>query len=198
MNTERSVGMVLDFVCVHSYIGFTRLLRAVNRFRDGGGVVEVTFLPYQLRPDTSPVGEPLFEQHKRERGEAVAREIAADTTLGVADGLRINLGGAVFTNTFDAHRILAQAAGQGRGEQFAERVFRAYFTDGVNIADQATLSRLAEETGVVIRDTGAAELRAELDRFRQLDNDSVPAFRFDSGIVLTGEQTEDALLAALR
>lgn len=184
-------------MCVHSYLGFTRFARAARRYRAGGGEVTVFFRPFQLRPETSPAGEPLFEVHKRERGEAVARQIASDTSLGAADGLELNLGQAVFTNTFEAHRLLVQASAQGWGEQAAERLFRAYFADGVNIGDRDTLARLAAEEGVVRGDDGTAELRAELDRVHRLDTQSTPVFRFENGVVLTGEQSEDALLAAL-
>ena len=184
-------------MCVHSYVGFARLLRAVRRHRAGGGEAETVLRPFQLRPEASPAGEPLFEVHRRDRGEAAARAIASDTSLGAADGLELNLGRAVFTSTFEAHRLLAQASAQGRGETMAGLLFRAYFTDGLHIADRAVLDRLAAEAGVVTSDDGAAELRAELDRVRRLGIRSVPVFRFEGGPVLEGEQSEEALLAAL-
>lgn len=197
MTSSLRVEIVLDFVCVHSYIGFTRFIRAARRHRAGGGEVETTFGAYQLRPDASPAGEPLFDVWARDRGEAAAREIAADTSIGADDGLELDFGAAVFTNTFDAHRVLARAAAVGRGEQMARRLFRAYFTDGVNIADHATLARLATEVGVVVGAGGAAEVRADLDRVRRLELPAPPVFRFDDGRVVTGEPSEDELLAVL-
>lgn len=197
MTNSRRVGVVLDFVCVHSYIGFTRFTRAARRYRVGGGEVEVAFRPFRLEPDVSPVGEPLFEFWRRERGETFVHEVTSDTSLGVEDGLELNFARAVFTNTFDAHRILAQASAQGWGERMAGRLYRAYFTDGLNIADHGTLSRLATETGVVTDDNGAAELRVELDRVRQLGIQAPPVFRFEGGPVLTGEQSEKEFLVAL-
>lgn len=198
MSSIRSVEVVIDFVCVHSYIGFTRFMRAADAYRAGGGEIRVSLSPFQLRPDASPEGEPLFEVHKRERGEAAARQIAS-TPYGAADGLQLNFTQAVFTNTFHAHRVLAQAAAQGAGERLAERVFRAYFADGVNIADRAVLSRLAADVGVATHDGGDAALVAELSRVRQeLRIDSVPVFRFSGGRVLAGEQSEAAFLAVLR
>ncbi len=198
MVTARRVEAVLDFVCVHSYRGFVRFLRAARRHRADGGEVETVLRPFRLAPEASFTGEPLFEVHKRDRGEAVARAIAADTSLGAADGLEVNLGRAVFVNTFEAHRLLARASGAGRGEEMAERLFRAYFTDGLHIADRTVLDRLAAEVGVVPGAGGEAELRAELDRVRELGVRSVPVFRFDDGTVLEGERSEEAFLAALR
>lgn len=194
--TAQHVELALDLVCARCYIGFTRFRRAARRHR---GDVEVAFLPFQAAPDAPAVGEPLFEVHKRHLGEATARHIASDTTLGAADGLELNFRRAVFTHTFDAHRLLAHAAAQGRGERMAERLFRAYFTDGLRLSDRPTLARLAAETGVVTDDTGADGLRAALARVRDLgiDADSIPVFRFRDGTVLQGEQPEEAYAAAL-
>lgn len=144
----RRVEIVADLVCVHGYLRFTRFLRAAGRYRDAGGEVETVFRPYQLRPDGPAAGEPLFEEHKRDRGEAFARAVAADTTIGVADGLELSFGRAVFPHTFDAHLLLSRASARGRGEAMAERLFRAYFTDGLHIADGDTLRRPAAEVGV--------------------------------------------------
>ncbi|WP_155359304.1 DsbA family oxidoreductase [Acrocarpospora macrocephala] len=195
---KRRVEIVFDVACVLSYLVFTRYSRAAQRYRESGGEVETVFLPFQHRPDADPAGEPLFETHKRDRGEAAAREVQTMTTFGAEDGLKVDFGRVVSTNTFDAHRLIAQAAAQGRGERMAERLFRAYFTDALNVADHDILVMLAEETGVRMSDGGATELRAELDRVRGLGftADSVPAFRFDTGLTLSGEQPEEAFFAA--
>lgn len=196
MDKPRRVEVVLDFVCVHSYRGFSRFTRATRRFRAGGGQVETVYCPFQLQPEASCAGEPLSEVWKRQRGEEVARALVSDESFGVAGGLELNFGRAWFTNTFDAHRIHAQASAQGRGEQMAERLFRAYFTDGLNIADPDTLTRIASETGVVTSETGAAGLRAELERVRRFGVQP-PAFRFEGGPVLEGEQSEELFLTTL-
>ncbi|MEV4734349.1 DsbA family protein [Saccharopolyspora sp. NPDC049426] len=190
------VEVVLDFVCVHSYLGFTRFLRAVEAHRRTGGEVEVRFAPFQLRPDASSAGEPLFELHARERGESVAREIAT-SSIGEQDGLRLNFRRAIFTNTFEAHRLLAAASEQDSGEVMAERLFRAYFTDGLNIADPSTLTALADEVGVAAPVGGADSLRAELDRVRALGIDMLPVFRFPSGTI-TGSGEVERFHRALR
>lgn len=201
MGNSRQVELTLDLVCVHGYIGFTRLVRAARRFRDEGyGEAELTFRPFQLVPEAQATGEPLLDFYRRTRGEKFAHEVASNTSLGAEDGLELNFGRAVFTNSFDAHRLLAQASAQGRGEVMAERLFRAYFTDGLNIADGATLARLATEAGVVFAaDDGADALHAELGRVReQFGNDDVPAFRFAGGAVLGRDRSEVEFLAALR
>lgn len=53
------VDMVLDLICVHSYIGFTRLERAVARWRKQGGDIEIRFAPFELAPGAPTTGSPL-------------------------------------------------------------------------------------------------------------------------------------------
>ncbi|MFH8498434.1 DsbA family protein [Streptomyces coeruleorubidus] len=197
MHRPHRVEAVLDFVCVYCYLGFTRYLRAVRRYRADGGTVETVLRPVQLRPQASPVGEPLVEVWARERGAAVAARLAADTSFGADDGLELNFCRAVFTNTFDAHRLAAQASAQGKGEEMAERLFRAYFADGLNIADTTVLDRLATETGVMTTSGGAEALQAELARVRALDLPVPPVFLLAGGPVLSGEIREHDVFAAL-
>ncbi|MFD8379185.1 DsbA family protein [Streptomyces sp. NPDC059679] len=199
MRTERRVEIALDLACVRCYLGFTRLTRAA------GGEAELTIRPFQAEPDApSAGGEPLFEVWRRTRGEAFVRQVASDTSFGVADGLELRFERALFTNTFEAHRLVARASAQGVGERMAERLFRAYFTDGLLISDRTTLARLAAETGVVAATdaddhSGTAALRAELDRVRALgvQVDAVPYVAFEDGTVLEGAQPEAAYRAAL-
>ncbi|MFD5134541.1 DsbA family oxidoreductase [Streptomyces olindensis] len=197
MHRPRRVEVVIDFVCVHCYLGFTRYLRAVRRHRADGGTVETVVRPVQLRPQASPVGEPLVEVWARERGAAVAARLAADTSFGADDGLELDFRRAVFTNTFDAHRLAAQASAQGKGEETAERLFRAYFVDGLNIADTTVLARLAAETGVMTTSGGAEALQAELARIRTLNLPAPPVLLFAGGPVLSGEIREADVLFAL-
>ena len=198
------VELVHDFVCARSYLGFTRLLRALRRHEeeDGGGGAVLVLRPYQVRPGTPSQGEPLFEVHRRDKGEEAARAIRDDRALGAADGLRFRFDRALFTDTFAAHHLRARAAAQGLGAEMTERLFRAYFTDGLLLSDPAVLARLAEETGV--RDDGvpdATDLRTELARTHSLGSETGPVYRFEMGgrgLVRTGDQSEEALLSVLR
>nr|AHW57793.1 putative oxidoreductase [Streptomyces sp. PGA64] len=193
----RRVEFVLDLMCAHSYVGFARLSRAARRYRDQGGEVRVVFRPFQVVPDAPAEGRPLYDVHKEVFGEEEARTIAADTSFGAADGIEAHFDRAVHVNTFEAHRLLAVASAQGRGEQMAERLFRAYLTDGLDIGDADTLRRLAAETGVEPVTGGAEELRARLAEVRRAGVTSVPQFLFDTGRTISGAQPEDTFRTAL-
>ncbi|MGW4781823.1 DsbA family oxidoreductase [Streptomyces filamentosus] len=199
------VEITLDLTCVHSYLGFTRFERAARRHRDAGGTLDVTFLPFRVSPDAPAAGRPLSEVHAEFFGSAenAARATAGMAETGAREGLEFDFAHAVHVDTFEAHRLLAAAGEQGLAEPMAERLFRAYLTDGLNIGDAATLTRLAAEIGVRRAETGpgadaeASRLRAELDRVRALGVRSVPLFRFEGAGLLSGAQPEEAFRRAI-
>lgn len=191
------VNIVLDVACVWSYLGYARFQRAAARHRSAGGTIEVTFRPFQIAPEAPIDGEPLAAVHKRDFGADAEHKEASMTELAAQNGLEMHFARTVFTNTFHAHRLIAQAAQQGRAEATVERLFRAYFTDGLNVADPTILTELAAELGVAWSDTGAETVRLELDRVRRSGITSVPQFAVEGVHTLEGAQPEQTLLAAL-
>ncbi|MGK5553467.1 DsbA family oxidoreductase [Actinomadura kijaniata] len=189
------IEMVLDVPCVWSYFAFARLQRAAARFRERGGELEVAFLPFQLQPDATVEGEPKVAALRRAFGDATEDAVAGITAKAADEGLTFRHAGAVMSNTFEAHRLIAVASEQGRGEAMVERLFRAHHTDELNVADPAVLRRLAAEAGVVWSDAKAGETRAALERVRASGVRGVPVFSVD-GRRLVGARSEEDLLAA--
>ncbi|MFE0147614.1 DsbA family protein [Nonomuraea sp. NPDC059007] len=183
-----TVTMTLDLACSWSYLGFNRLRMALERRRAEGARVEVAFRPYQLAPDVREV-EPLTLVHERAFGPEAARSTERMTRLGAAEGLDYRFDRARFANTFQAHRLIALASAQGLGEEMTERLFRAYFTDGLDLSDLATLRELAAETGVTWHDGGEDELRA---RLAEVTVTGVPVFEAGSR-TLSGAQSVETL-----
>ncbi|WP_017972657.1 DsbA family oxidoreductase [Actinopolyspora halophila] len=188
---------VLDIACVWSYLGYARFARVVAEHRRSGGPLEVVFRPFQVVPHAPEAGESLFDRHKRDFGADAERKEEYLAALGRQEGIEFDFGRAVFANTFEGHRLVALASGQGLGETMVERLFRAYFTDGVNVADRETLRSLAADVGVVWNDSGAEELSTELARVRESGIDSVPTLTVNGGRVLTGTWSENDLRSAL-
>lgn len=192
-----TVQFVFDIPCVWSYFGFTRLQRALARFRADGGRADVVLLPFQLDPGASVAGEPKLEVLRRAFGADAPAAVARITAMAAEEGLRFRHENAIYSNTFEAHRLIAVAARQGLGEEMTERLFRAHHTDELNIADLDTLKALAAETGVRWSDEGAEETRDALELVRNSGVRGVPVYRFAGRPALTGAQSEQALLAAL-
>lgn len=183
----------MDIACGASYLAWDRLRRALERVRAEGGEVEVVFRPFQIAPDAPDdpsLTLPLEEVHRQVFGPSAAESTARMTALGAREGVAYDYGRAVFANTFEAHRLIAVAAAQGRAEQMVDRLFRAYFADGRNLADADTMRELAAEAGVVWTGEGAEETRAELERVRGSGVRGVPVFTIGAR-TLSGAQSEE-------
>ena len=79
----------------------------------------------------------------------VTRQAIADVSARARQvGLAFDYDRTVVANTFDAHRLAHYAASAGKGDDVQERLFKAYFVDGQNIADHTLLTTLAVDAGL--------------------------------------------------
>ncbi|WP_063780667.1 DsbA family oxidoreductase [Nonomuraea sp. SBT364] len=191
------VEIFSDIVCPWCYIGHTRFARAAEAFRAKGGVIDVTMRPYQLNPDAPAEGEPLIPALERKFGANVPQMVTRVTATGAEDGLDIRFDRAVSANTFEAHRLVDVAAAQGLGEEMAGRLFRAHFTDGLNVGDPGVLAKLAAETGVRDTGEGAGGVREQIARAAQLGITGVPLFLFEGQFAVSGAQPVDTFRVAI-
>ncbi|HEX5596410.1 MAG TPA: DsbA family protein [Micromonosporaceae bacterium] len=190
------VEFVFDVPCVWSYFAYTRFQRAAARFRAAGGEVAVRFRPFQLDPRATVDGEPKIDVLRRAFGAEADDAVAGIESKAASEGLAFRHRHAIWSDTLAAHRLVAVAARQGRGEEMVERLFCAHHTDELNIADPGTLRRLADDAGVAWEDGDDGGVRAELARVRAQGVRGVPVFRFD-GRTLNGALSEETLYAAL-
>lgn len=198
------IEIYADVVCPWCYIGKRRLEQALASY---DGDVCVHYRPFQLDP--SPVPEPLplldalaAKFGGRERATQMAEHV---TRVAAGAGLKLDFDRAVAANTFDAHRLVSWAAGQGRAGETVEALYRAHFSDGVDVGSREALAALAGEVGLdaagarafLDSDERVAEVRAELAAARQLGVTSVPTFVLAGKYAVTGAQEPQTLLAAL-
>src|SRR5688572_5259640 len=66
-------------------------------------------------------------------------------------------------NTLNAHRLLHYADSQGRQDEVAESLFKAYFMEGVDLTDVAALADVGARAGLD-REATLAYLASEADR----------------------------------
>ena len=157
------VEVVSDLVCPWCYIGKRRFDNAVAQVAAqraapraspvSSPAVTITYRAYQLDPgapqDTAP--EPVRDVYARKfGGVARADEILANVTAVARDeGITFNMHDAVRANTLRAHRLLKLVELEAPLLQAAvnESIMAAYFTEGRNIADVATLIDCAARVG---------------------------------------------------
>jgi predicted DsbA family dithiol-disulfide isomerase len=108
-------------------------------------------------------------------------------------------------NTVKAHRLIHRAGEFGKQDEMAEALFRAYFVEGANLTDDATLAEYAAQAGLD-REEILAYLATDSDvglihgadvEARQVGIGGVPFFIFNRTIGVSGAQEPDVLLQAM-
>lgn len=198
------IEIYADVACPWCYIGKRRLEQALESY---DGEVTVHYRPFQLDP--SPVSEPrpLVDALAAKFGgpDRVRQMFGQVTEVASAVGLTLDFDRAVTANTFDAHRLVSWAADRGRAAELVDALYRAHFTDGVNVGSRDALATLAAEVGLdaaearsfLDSDERVAELSDELAAARQIGVTSVPTFVLAGKYAVTGAQEPETLLAAL-
>lgn len=199
------IEIYADVACPWCWIGKRRLEQAIESY---DGKVTVRYRPFQLDP--TPVAEPrplLDALGDKFGGRDKADQMAAHVS-GIAAGVGLDLrfDRAVAANTFDAHRLVRFAAERGRAAEMVERLYRAHFSDGLDVGSIDALVALAAEVGLdeseargyLESNLGRREVAAELSAAHQLGVSSVPTFVLAGKYAVTGAQEPETLLAALR
>ena len=211
-----------DVVCPWCFLAARRLRRALDDLavappEDGGGewasAVEVRWRAFQLDPGARRGSTTLREVLERKYGpgsfEGMTARFAA---LGPPEGIDYRFDLAVRAPTLDAHRLMAWAwdtGGAGGQGRLAETLFAAYFESGADIADHATLARLAGSAGldegvateVLAGGAYAEEVAADLAEAAGLDIHAVPTMVVAGGVAIPGAQdtaTMRTILARLQ
>ena len=198
------IEIYADVVCPWCWIGKRRLEQALASY---DGEVTVRYRPFQLDPTPVTEPKPLKEALAakfggRERAEGMWAHVA-QIASGV--GLDMRFDRAVHANTFEAHRLIRFATERGRAADLVEALYRAHFTDGVDLGSKDALAKVAAEVGLdeteareyLESNLGRREVAADLTAAHQIGVTSVPTFVLAGKYAVTGAQEPETLLAAL-
>jgi len=138
-----------DPVCPWCYIGKAHLDRALAAHPDHPFRIE--WQPFQLNPDMPREGRDragYLEQKFGGRAKAAAIYARVEQAA-VEAGLEIDFAAMKrMPNTLDAHRLIHWAGIEGKQTAMKSALMRAFFRDGRDIGDAATLVLLAGEAGL--------------------------------------------------
>ena len=165
------------------------------------------WLPFQLNPDLPESGMPRREYIERKWGpgrgpEVYSRVSGVGREVGVPFAFE-NI--TVQPNTLQAHRLLTYAEREGRQDEVAEALFKAYFVDGADLTDANALADVGARGGLD-REAVLAYLASETDRAEVARADiearsagigGVPFFIFDRKVGVSGAQEAEVLLQAM-
>lgn len=209
MKSTMKIDFVSDVSCPWCVIGLKSLETALSRVGDQV-VAEIHFQPFELNPQMpaggQDIGEHLAqkygstpEQSQRNREAIRARGAEVGFTFGMANRSRIY-------NTFDAHRLLHWAEGEGLQLALKEALFTAYFTNGENPSSHTVLARIAGEMGldsrraqqILASDEYASDVREREKFYLDQGIHSVPAVIINDRHLISGGQPAEVFEQALR
>ena len=205
-----SVPLVLDLwadvVCPFCNLGRHQLADALARFEHADEVVLI-HRAFELDPSLPAVPalsnpEMLAEKYSISL-EQVAEMHARLEAQAATHGMTWSLAATRPANTFDAHRLIAFAATQGRAEAMLDALYHAHFSEARLVSDHAVLDEIAKAVGVTgsaelwSGDDFAGEVRRDEARASQLGLRGVPALVLDSAFLVSGAQGADAFYEAL-
>jgi predicted DsbA family dithiol-disulfide isomerase len=188
-----------DVMCPFCYIGKRRFEDALQR-SGHGSEVEVEWKSFQLNPDMITDPNINIDQYLADvKGFTLdhAKELNAHVTQMAAEaGLTYNFDRSIVANSFNAHRFTHLAKKHGQGAAAEEQLFKAYFTDGKNIDDTATLIELgtaigldAAETKQILESSAYAEdVKHDVAEAQHLGIRGVPFFVLNGKYGISGAQ----------
>src|SRR5690606_37140111 len=141
MKLVMKVEIWSDIMCPFCYIGKRNFETALAQFADKESV-EVEWKSFQLDPTMPEVAqESQVDYSVKRKGmdrEQVQTMLAQVTEMARQVGLEYHLDQSVMVNSEKAHCLIQYAKGKNLGDAMEERLFRAYFTEGKNVADTET------------------------------------------------------------
>jgi predicted DsbA family dithiol-disulfide isomerase len=189
-----TIDVFSDVICPWCFIGKRRLEKALN-----GRPAAVRWHPFQLNPDMP--GEGIERKSYRikkfgswERSQELDAQVAA---AGQGEGIAFDFDKMARTpNTLDAHRVIWLAGERGVQDAVVEALFLAYFTDGRDLSDRATLTDVAAGAGLdrtevadlLEGEAGRDAVRAGEEQARRLGVSGVPFFVVNGKVALSGAQ----------
>lgn len=191
-----------DIACPFCYIGKRKIEKAIAKFPQGDKL-EIEWKSFMLNPDQITQPEKSSQEYLAEvKGWSLeqTKEITANVSnMAAQEGLEYRLDKTVVANTKKAHRILHLAKTAGLGDEMKESLLKAYFTDTLNIDDDAILRDLGTKLGleeksileVLSTDKFKNEVDQDIYESRQLGVKGVPFFVLDRKFGISGAQPDE-------
>lgn len=167
--------------------------------------VAVRIHPFQLDPNSPVPGIPALQRYANKFGAQAPALLQRVVDEGAKDGLELRFDRAISANTFDAHRTLRFAAREGKERVLEMSLYRAYFTEGLDISDRGVLADRAAAAGLdrtevaayLESDAGADETRNEIREAYELGINGVPAFVFQEKYLVPGAVPTESFVQIL-
>ena len=197
-----------DIACPFCYIGKRNFETALAQFADKENI-EVEWKSFQLDPDAPQVAvesqEDYLVKRKGMAKDQVKGMLKNVTDMAKSAGLDYHMDKTVMVNTQKAHQLIQFAKTKNLGDAMEERLFKAYFTEGLNVADSDVLTKLGTEAGLDANELQAAfaddkflyQMTQDIQEGASLGVRGVPFFVFDRKYGISGAQPSEAFTETL-
>jgi predicted DsbA family dithiol-disulfide isomerase len=200
------IGVVSDVVCPWCYIGKRRLEKAMHQSSDRFDF-EVEYFPFELNPHMPEEGADYREYLTNKFGGESRFHQLTNHVKEVAEkeGLTFNMEAQkISPNTRNAHRIILLAKEDDKQAAVAEALFKAYFTDGVDLSKAENLGDISVEAGLdrtkveqfLGSNTGKIEIEMAEKELHDLGITGVPLYIIDNKFAFSGAQSVESFTAA--
>jgi len=210
-SNKMKVEVWSDIMCPFCYIGKRHYETAINQFPDRNNI-DLEWKSFQLDPTipkTFAKKQNLFEYLADSKGISVQQSMQMhQKVLNMASqaGLNFQFDNAVVANSFDAHRIIQMAKTKGLGDEAEERFFKAYFTEGKDLANCKILSLVGNEIGLnddeinlaLTDDLYAYKIKRDVKEADAIGISGVPFFVFYRKFAVSGAQPAQLFLQTLQ
>ncbi len=201
------IDIVSDIVCPWCVIGFKNLKKAMHELQTELNF-EISWKPYELHPEIPQEGydKKLYMQQKfgSSNGRSAYNEI---TKIGESVGFEFNFSKTErIPNTFMAHRLLWKAEQYNLQTELSEALFRAYFSEGLNIGSKEILAEVSETVGMdkeeIINFLDSKEGGQEITdlemNFIEKSIGAVPTYFINDKYIIQGGQEPETFVSFLK
>lgn len=200
-----------DTICPFCYIGKRKLEKALAKV-DTDQAIEIVWKSFQLQPDIPkdlPKSTTMIEFMAKTKSWSIEESKAAHqhvTQMAAKEGLEYNFDKTVVANSMDANRFIHLAQRFGFQNEAEELLFKAYFTEGKDIASLETLVDIGESIGMeaqVVKEAMESDafqhaVNQDIEEARAIGVRGVPFFVFDRKLAISGAQADEVFDDTLR
>ena len=201
------IDIVSDIVCPWCVIGFRNLKTAMEELQSELKF-EIFWKPYELHPEIPQEGYDKKLYMLQKFGSSGVRSPYEEITkVGESVGFEFNFSKTKrIPNTFMAHRLLWKAEQCNLQNELSEALFKAYFTDGLDIGSKEILSNISHSVGMnkensitflESKEGGQEVADLEMD-FIERSIGAVPTYFINDKYIIQGGQEPETFVSFLR
>ncbi|SBS40134.1 DSBA-like thioredoxin domain protein [Marinomonas spartinae] len=208
MKDSLNIQFISDIMCPWCVVGLGNLNNALAQLENTVDA-EITFQPFELNPDMPAEGQ-AFQEHITEK-YGITKEQSDQNRLQIkARGEEVDFDfnfndESRMRNSFDAHRLLHWAEHEGKQAELKMALFKAHFTNNLDVSDYDVLAKLAAAVGLNsaaakgILENGqyADDVRQKEAFWQQHGITSVPTIIINNKYAITGGQPAENFKQAI-